>query len=235
VKKSDSVNPFFQRLALLAGDGALEKLARTNVLVFGTGGVGGWCAEALARSGVGKIGLVDFDTVCESNVNRQVQATSITLGRLKVEALKERLQEINPACEVASWAHKFSMDNADEFGIGNADYIIDAIDMLANKIDLIKVSCNSGARFFSSMGMALRLDPTRIKVAGIWETRGCSLARLVRQGLRKQGFSGNFTVVYSDEPPLERQNGINGSSVCVTATAGMVLASLVLRGIMEKQ
>ncbi|MCL2043765.1 MAG: epoxyqueuosine reductase QueH [Treponema sp.] len=226
--------PFFDRLELLTGTEVLEKLAQTKALVFGLGGVGSWCAEALVRSGVGRIGIVDYDTVCESNVNRQVQATSRTLGRVKAEALKERLLEIHPRCEVTAWGETFSRENAASFGIENADYVIDAIDSLTHKLDLIETSCSAGTRFYSSMGMAKKLDPTCIKTGSIWETQVCPLARLVRQGLRKRGFDRDFTVVYSDEQPLQRASEPNskGSIVTVTAAAGMILASLVLRDVM---
>ena len=236
------VDPLFHRLAILTGAEVLEKLARTEVLVFGLGGVGSWCAEALVRSGVGTIGIVDFDTVCESNVNRQAQATSRTLGSPKAEALKQRLVDINPRCEVRAWNTMFNRENAADFGITNADYVIDAIDILAHKLDLIEISNAAAVPFFSSMGMAQKIDPTRIRVASVWDSRGCPLARLVRQGLRKRGFSGSFTVVYSDEQ-RERHDAvagaladlpggkkvINGSAVTVTAAAGLALASLVLR------
>jgi tRNA A37 threonylcarbamoyladenosine dehydratase/predicted adenine nucleotide alpha hydrolase (AANH) superfamily ATPase len=246
------VPSLFHRLALLTGPDILEKLKHTNVLIFGVGGVGSWCAEALVRSGIGKIGIVDFDTVNASNINRQVQATSRTIGLSKVEVLKQRLLEINPDCEVSVWAENFSRETAVEFGIEKADYAIDAIDTFPHKLDLIEFLSNSGVTFFSSMGMALKIDPTRIKTASIWESRGCALARLVRQGLRRRGFNGNFTVVYSDEPlinagqnpagqspvgqsidksDLAGKKRINGSCVTVTAPAGMTLASLVLRDI----
>jgi len=256
---SDTVNPSFQRLAMITGADTLEKLERTKVLVFGVGGVGSWCVEALVRSGVGKIGIVDFDAVCESNVNRQLQATSRTLGRVKVQVLKERLLEINPLCEITAWEKLFSKENADEFGIKEADYVIDAIDSLTHKMDLIETCHAAGVRFFSSMGMARKMDPTRLTAAGIWKTKGCPLARVVRQGLRKRGFKGNFTVVYGDESldniPLDipdnanatggstvGANGpgrfskkmANGSIVTVTATAGMILASLILRDVHDR-
>jgi tRNA A37 threonylcarbamoyladenosine dehydratase/predicted adenine nucleotide alpha hydrolase (AANH) superfamily ATPase len=240
----------FQRLALLTGADVLEKLKQTNVIIFGAGGVGSWCAEALVRSGLGKIGIVDYDTVNASNVNRQVQATSNTIGLSKVEVLKQRLLEINPDCEVNVWAKIFSTETAVEFGIEKADYAIDAIDTFPHKLDLIEFIFKAGIKFFSSMGMACKIDPTRIKTSSIWESRGCALARLVRQRLRKRGFTGNFTVVYSDEPPINSGQGpldnnpaglseddpggkkkINGSCVTVTAPAGMALASLVLRDI----
>jgi len=213
--------------------------------------VGSWCAEALVRSGIGKVGIVDYDTVNASNVNRQIQATSLTIGRSKVEVLKQRLLEINPDCEVTIWAKGFSIETAAEFGVEKADYAIDAIDTFPHKLDLIEYLFNAGVKFFSSMGMACKLDPTRIRTGDIWESRGCALARLVRQRLRKRGFSGSFTVVYSDEPPInadqksagnpleqgadeggqEGKKRINGSCVTVTAPAGMALASLVLRDI----
>jgi len=229
------VNPLFQRLALLTGAEALKKLARTGVLVVGIGGVGSWCAEALVRSGVGKITIVDFDTVDVTNVNRQLQATSRTVGCVKVEVLQRRLLEINPRCEVTAWKKIFSRENAAEFGIEKMDYVIDAIDSLECKLDLIETVCAASTatrvKLFSSMGMAKKMDPTRIRTADIWETEGCALARLVRQGLRKRGFTGNFTTVYSDERLKEIDNNVVGSAVTVTAAAGMALASLVLRDI----
>jgi len=257
-------NPAFQRVAMLTGTDTLEKLQQTRVLVFGVGGVGGWCVEALVRSGIGRIGIVDSDTVCASNVNRQLQATSQTLGRVKVDVLKERLLEINPQCEVTAWGRVFSRESAGEFGIEKADYVIDAIDSLTHKLDLIEI-CHAaaGVKFFSSMGMARKMDPARIKAANIWKTKGCPLARHVRYGLRKRGFRGNFTVVYGEEcldnvpvdipedlvPDVTGGNGVNdtgsgpggktqlnkkmpnGSIVTVTATAGMILASLILRDV----
>ncbi|MDR0455089.1 MAG: epoxyqueuosine reductase QueH [Treponema sp.] len=231
----ENVNPLFQRLALLTGAEALEKLAHTSVLIVGVGGVGSWCAEALVRSGLGKITIADFDTVDVTNVNRQLQATSRTLGCVKVEVLKQRLLEINPHCEVSAWQKVFSRENAAEFCIEKMDYVIDAIDSLEHKLDLIETSAafgsTCGVKLFSSMGMAKKMDPTRIRYADIWETQGCALARLVRQGLRKRGFTGNFTTVYSDEQFEKTAGNAVGSAVTVTAAAGMALASLVLRDI----
>ena len=193
------INPFFQRLALITGPAVMDALDTMEVLVFGLGGVGSWCAEALVRSGVGAVGIVDSDTVCVTNINRQVQATSATVGRLKAEALRDRLLEINPRCRVTAFARVFSRETVHSFDIEDADYVIDAIDSLTNKLDLIEYAVNAGKILYSSMGMALKLDPTRLKTADIWETRGCPLARLVRQGLRKRGFTRRFTTVYSEE------------------------------------
>jgi tRNA A37 threonylcarbamoyladenosine dehydratase len=233
-----NTNPIFERLALITGDEGLEKLARTNVLVFGAGGVGSWAAEALVRSGIGKIGIIDSDTVCASNVNRQIEATTLTIGLPKAATLKKRLLEINPDCEITAWDELFRRENAATFGIENACYVIDAIDTLKHKLDLIETVHGAGVTLFSSMGMALKMDPSRIKAASIWKTEGCPLARLVRQGLRKRGFSSTFTVVYSNErlartnePVLAQGKIVNGSIVTVTAAAGFLLASLVLRDI----
>jgi tRNA A37 threonylcarbamoyladenosine dehydratase len=205
-----AMNPLFQRLALITGPEALDALERTRVLVFGAGGVGSWCAEALVRSGVGDVGVVDSDAVCVTNINRQVQATSATVGRLKAEALKERLLEINPRCRVTAVAGAFSRETAPSFGIEDADYVIDAIDSLTNKLDLIEYAAKAGRILYSSMGMAQKLDPSRLRTADIRETRGCPLARLVRAGLRKRGFLGRLTVVYSDER-LPRHPGVRVS------------------------
>ena len=243
---------FFQRLTLLVGPQAAAELSKSRVIVFGLGGVGSWCAEALVRSGIGKISLVDSDTVCPTNINRQIQALNSTIGRYKTGALEERLKDINPSCEITAFPRVFSRENAELFDIQGADYVIDAIDSLTHKLDLIEIALASGTRFFSSMGMAQKLDPTLIKTADIWETRGCPLARLVRQGLKKRNCHGHFTTVFSPERlprralepsdqemdcPGEPAEGsgfkkvINGSAVTVTATAGMVLASLVIRDV----
>lgn len=270
-----AINPIFQRLALLAGQEAMDALGDARVIVFGIGGVGSWCAEALVRSGIGHITIVDSDTVCVTNINRQVQATTATVGEFKTEALKKRLLEINPRCEVIPYGRVFCREDAADFGIEKADYVIDAIDSLACKLDLIEYCDRARVPLFSSMGMAQKLDPARLRTADIWDTEGCPLARLVRAGLRKRGFSGRFTVVYSSErlplsagveascgsarclcpsraalnpgaagapgggdgetcPPVEwcsSKKVINGSAVTVTAAAGMILASLVLRDI----
>ena len=231
-----TLNPIFQRLELLTGPETMAALEKSRVLVFGLGGVGSWCAEALVRSGIGGISLVDFDTVCISNTNRQIQALNSTIGRLKAEALEERLKDINPGCKIKTFSHVFSKNTVNFFDFGEVDYVIDAIDMLESKLDLIETTFSFKKQLFSSMGMAFKLDPTKIKVVDIWKSSGCPLARLVRQGLRKRGFKEHFPVVCSTEQPLRREPGACvegkrpiGSAVPVTATAGMILASLVIR------
>ena len=240
----------FDRLLLLVGEDNIKKLVNTRVLVFGAGGVGSWTAEALVRSGIGKIGIIDNDTVCASNVNRQIEATSLSIGQPKASALKKRLLEINPECEITAWDEIFCREKADVFGIENADYVIDAIDSINHKLDLIEIACGTRAKLFSSMGMALKIDPSHIKTASIWKTDVCPLARHVRQGLRKRGFDKDFTVVYSDENAREMQTQIqtneeeiishasgqkriNGSIVTVTASAGLMLASLVINDVIK--
>jgi len=240
--ETGTVNPIFQRLTLLTGAETASALEKSGVMVVGLGGVGSWAAEALVRSGVGRISLVDFDTVCVSNINRQLQALNSNLGRLKTEALGERLKDINPSCEIKLFPVVFSKETSGQLDINGADFVIDAIDTLESKLDLIELSLAAGKRLFSSMGMAQKLDPTLIRTADIWQTSGCPLARLVRQGLRKRGISGHFKAVYSPErlplrEELPDEAGTHrkaiGSAVSVTATAGMVLASLVIRDLMS--
>ena len=246
------INPIFERLALLTGEEGLEKLKKTNVLIFGAGGVGSWAAEALVRSGIGKIGIIDNDTVCASNVNRQAEATSLSIGLPKASCLKAHLLVINPECDVTAYDALYSRENENLFGIENADFVIDAIDSLNHKLDLIEKAASTKAVLFSSMGMALRLDPSLIKAASIWKTDGCPLARLVRYRLRKRGFTGDFTAVYSSEktvppaafksdqtganqeqPDAGNQKRANGSIVTVTGSAGFMLAGLVIRNVID--
>jgi len=237
------MNQIYNRLALLIGNEELEKLKQISVIIFGAGGVGSWAAEALVRSGIGKITIVDNDTVCASNINRQIQATSATIGYPKASVLKKRLNEINPDCEIIAKDELFCIKNVSSFEIDKTDYVIDAIDTLNHKLDLIEIVCASKATLFSSMGMAVKMDPIRIKIASVWKTEGCPLARHVRNGLRKRGFSGDFTVVYSNEnfTPKETvkpdigQKKVNGSIVTVTATAGLYLANLVLHSCITRK
>jgi len=237
------INPIFERLNLLIGNEALEKLANTKVLVFGAGGVGSWAAEALVRSGIGKIGIIDNDIICKSNINRQVEATSLTIGEPKATTLKKRLLEINPDCEVTSWDELFCYDNINLFDINSSDFVIDAIDSLNHKLNLIEFVYNAGITLYSSMGMALKIDPTLIKIGSIWKTAGCPLARLVRQGLRTRNFQGDFTAVFSTEVqqnkimaiPSRDSKPVNGSIVTVTATAGFYLANLVINQVINKK
>ncbi|MCP4199278.1 MAG: tRNA threonylcarbamoyladenosine dehydratase [Proteobacteria bacterium] len=182
-------------------------MAETRVILFGVGGVGSWCAEALIRSGLGHLTIVDSDVVCITNVNRQLETTSKNVGKSKVTELRRRLREINPDADVQAVKKKFNFENADQFGLEEYDYVIDAIDSIANKVLLIfralKASQEGGLQLFSAMGASSKLDPTRIKVASFWKVRGCALAKHTRKRVRtrltRNGIGGDFLCVYSDE------------------------------------
>ena len=178
----------FRRSELLLGDEAMKRIAQKRVIIFGVGGVGSWCAESLVRSGIRQLTIVDSDRVCITNINRQLMATTKTVGQVKVEALKERLLSINPSAEINSLQKIFTQETAEEFDLDNYDYIIDAIDSLKDKAALILLACQTKAKFFSSMGAALKLDPTRIKVTEFWKVQGDPLAR----ALRKKFITDNF-------------------------------------------
>lgn len=191
----------FNRAQLLLGSDAMERLGNIRVIIFGVGGVGSWCAESLVRSGISHLTIVDSDRVCITNINRQLMATVNTVGQVKVEALKERLLTINPMAEIDARQQIFSEETADSFCLESYDYIIDAIDSLKDKRLLIEMACQTKAVFFSSMGAALKMDPTRIKVAEFWKVEGCPLARALRQRFKrlKRKPARKFLCVYSDE------------------------------------
>ena len=221
---------FFQRTELLLGPATMRALARTRVLLVGTGGVGSWCAEALVRTSVGHLALVDADRVCASNVNRQLMATSKTLGKPKVEALARRLREINPAAEIAAIAGTYSSETSATFKLEAYDYVIDAIDSVADKAHLIRHALSlPSVTLFSSMGAARKLNPFRIRTSEFWKVQGDGLARALRNRFRKSGEfpCRKFTCVWSDEPP--RAEG--GTVMHVTAAFGLALASLVIRAV----
>ena len=201
----------FNRTQLLLGSDAMERLNSIKVIIFGVGGVGSWCAESLVRSGISHLTVVDSDRVCITNINRQLMATVKTVGQVKVEALKERLLTINPMAEIDARQQIFSEETADSFCLDSYDYIIDAIDSLKDKRLLIEMACNTKAVFFSSMGAALKMDPTRIKVTEFWKVEGCPLARALRQRFKrlKRKPARKFLCVYSDE--LLENKGHNAS------------------------
>ena len=201
----------FNRAQLLLGSDAMERLNSIKVIIFGVGGVGSWCAESLVRSGISHLTVVDSDRVCITNINRQLMATVKTVGQVKVEALKERLLTINPMAEIDARQQIFSEETADSFCLESYDYIIDAIDSLKDKRLLIEMACQTKAVFFSSMGAALKMDPTRIKVAEFWKVEGCPLARALRQRFKrlKRKPARKFLCVYSDE--LLENKGHNAS------------------------
>lgn len=224
----------FQRSELLLGAEAMDRIAEKRVIVFGVGGVGSWCAESLVRSGIRHLTIVDSDSVCASNINRQLMATTETIGRVKVDVLKDRLLTINPAAEITAIHEFFTADTAESFHLDTYDYIIDAIDSLKDKTLLILMACQTEAQFFSSMGAALKLDPTRIKVDEFWKIQGDPLARVLRKRFKREGQypSRKFLCVYSDEL-IEPQGEGKGSLVHITAIFGFMLASLVIQDIVK--
>ncbi|MDE6256661.1 MAG: tRNA threonylcarbamoyladenosine dehydratase [Muribaculaceae bacterium] len=247
-KFSDS--EILSRSERLLGKEGMRKLGDVKVIVFGIGGVGSWCAEALVRSGVRKITLVDGDKVAVSNINRQLMATVETVGEVKVEAMKKHLLSVAPDAEIKILYKNFSAENSAEFELDSYDYIIDAIDSLKDKASLIELATRTGARFFSSMGAALKMDPTRVRVAEFRNAIGCPLARALRNRFKKSGHfpRKKFKVVYSDEilPNLgaepegeksemdKRKAQINGSLMHITAIFGLTLAGLVIKDVTGK-
>ena len=193
--------PFFNRSRLLLGDMTMDRLDNAKVIIFGVGGVGSWCAEGLVRSGIGHLTIVDSDRVCITNVNRQMMAVNSTIGMVKVEALKERLQQINPDVKIEAIQAIYSEETASQFDLDSYDYVVDAIDSLKDKAALILHATKSKAKFFSSMGAALKLDPLKIEVAEFWKVRGCPLARALRQKFKKMHKfpSKKFLCVLSEE------------------------------------
>lgn len=190
----------FQRSELLLGTEIMENMARKRVIIFGIGGVGSWCAESLARTGIRHITLVDSDRICVTNVNRQLHATIKTVGEVKVDALKNRLLEINPNAQITAIQKIYNQDTHDSFGLETYDFIVDAIDSLGSKVHLIRMATRTNAVFFSSMGAALKIDPTRIKVAEFWKVNGCPLASGIRKRIKKGDMPAKkFLCVYSDE------------------------------------
>ena len=250
-------NPAFHRLQLLLGDPVLELLRGSRAIVFGVGGVGGWCAEALVRSGIGHLTIVDNDDICITNVNRQLQATTSNVGKSKVEELGRRLSSIHPRVRIEAVEAVYERANRDRFDLQGYDYVIDAIDSYTHKLDLVEHAWEVGARFFSSMGAASRMDVAKIRTASVWDATIDPFAKILRKGLRRRGFQGDFQVVYSiEEPiqPVERTSVacgthrcfchhddpdhkdwcatklvINGSAMHVTASFGMALSGLVLQ------
>ena len=225
----------FQRTELLIGREKMERLSERHVILFGVGGVGSWCAESLVRSGIRHLTIVDFDTVNITNVNRQLVATMDTIGRAKVDVLRERLLSINPDAEIIAIQERFTEDTAALFNLGSYDYIIDAIDSLKNKARLILMACQTKAILLSSMGAALKMNPNRIQVDEFWKVHGDPLARALRHYFKRQQElpEKKFLCVFSDERlenEGEQNNGthINGTVAHITAIFGFTLASLLV-------
>ena len=240
----------FIRTRMLIGDDPIERLNQAKVAVFGIGGVGGFCVEALARSGIGALDLYDDDTVSESNLNRQLAALHSTIGRPKAEVVAERVKDINPNCRVQAIRMFYLPENADTVDFSQYDYVIDCIDTVTAKLDLVQRCTNLQVPIISAMGSGNKLDPSAFVVTDLSKTEGCPLARIMRKELRKRGID-HLKVVYSRELPLspiqpaqaEAPAGTDtrpgttarkdtpGSISFVPAAAGLLLASAVVRDI----
>lgn len=236
----------FTRTQLILGKAGLLRLQSLRIIIFGIGGVGSWCAESLVRTGVKNLTLVDSDVVCKSNINRQLHATQETVGRVKVEVMKERLCTLNTEANI-DVVHKFyNEETADDFLLEGYDVIIDAIDSTESKILLMERATSMSAQgklFLSAMGAALKIDASRIKIADFWDVHGCPLGSRLRKQIRRMGRKvGHFTCVYSDEvlenhrEELDLQEGqrVNGSLVHITAIYGMMLTGEVLKWVMRE-
>lgn len=232
----------FSRTELLLGANALERLKGSRVAVFGIGGVGGYVVEALARSGIGALDLIDSDRVCESNINRQIIALHSTLGMYKTEAAAARIKDISPDCAVTLHNTFFLPENRDEFDFSQYTYIVDAIDTVSGKIALAECAQAAGVPIISCMGAGNKLDPTKFEVADISDTSVCPLARVMRTECRKRGIR-KLKVVYSKEKPIvpaetaftESRKAIPGSAAFVPSVAGLIIAGEVIKDIAGKE
>ena len=246
----------FSRTQLLFGKEAMNKIASCHIAIFGIGGVGGYTAEALARSGVGKLTLVDDDRICLTNINRQIFATRKTVGQFKTDAAEERLKDINPNIEIIKQKCFYTPDNADDFDLSQYDYIVDAVDTVSAKLALAENAQKAGVPIISCMGAGNKLDPTRFEVADIYETSVCPLAKVMRYECRKRGIK-KLKCVYSKEPAMkpieddensckhhcicppdtkrtcEIRRQVPGSNACVPSVAGLIIAGEVLKGIVS--
>lgn len=247
----------FSRTRLVFGYDAVESLSHKRVAVFGIGGVGGHAAEALVRTGVGAIDIIDDDKVCLTNLNRQVIATWKTIGQYKIDVMEQRLLDINPSCTVRKHACFYLPENADQFDFTEYDYIIDAVDTVTAKLNLIMQARETGTPIISAMGAGNKTDPTMVRIADIYETSICRLARIMRKELRKRGVD-HLKVAYSPEPTVEPQDdmasscrthcvcppgtqrtcldrrAIPGSNVFVPSAMGIAIAAEVTKDLMAQ-
>lgn len=233
----------WSRMELLLGKAGLKRLQQSTVAVFGLGGVGSHAAEALARAGVGHLIIVDHDTVSVTNINRQLLALTETVGKLKTAVMEERLRQINPEIKVTAYPLFYSQETKDTLLRDTYDYVVDAVDTVTAKLDLIKTCRKRRIPLISSMGTANKLDPTQLKIGDISQTKICPLAKIMRKELRRAGITKDVKVVYSLEPPLkikmtaleelpEGRRSLPGSISFVPGTAGFLLASAVVHDLL---
>lgn len=222
---------WLNRTENLIGTTALNKLKKSNVAIVGIGGVGSFCAEALARSGIGNITLIDKDVVDITNINRQLIADTTTVGKLKVEVMKERILKINPSANINIFPTFLNAENVQDLISGKYDFVVDCIDNISSKLALIEYCHNMNINIISSMGTGNKLDPTKFEVADISKTSVCPLAKIIRKELRKKEIN-NLTVVYSKEEPIKTNISSNHSPASISfvpSTAGLIIASEVIK------
>lgn len=227
----------FSREIKLIGQENFEKLKNSKILLFGIGGVGGYVLESLARSGVENITIVDFDTVSESNLNRQIIALKTTIGKYKVDVAKERVKDINPNCNIVAIKEKLTKENIDSFNFKNYDFVIDAIDMVTSKLLIIEKAKKENIEVISCMGTGNKLDATKLQIADISKTNYCPLAKVMRKELKNRGIY-HLNVVFSTEQPKrfnETQRKVTPASIAyVPAVAGLYISQFVIKKLMEK-
>lgn len=230
---------FTTRTSLIIGEEGIEKLKKSNVIVFGVGGVGSFAAEAIARAGVGNLTIVDFDEVDITNINRQLPALHSTVGKSKVEVMRDRILDINPDINLKAVKNLYNAETSDEILCEEYDYVVDAIDMVTSKIKLIETCKEKGLNIISSMGMGNKLDPTKIVVTDIHKTHTCPLAKVMRKELRDRKIK-KLKVVYSTEQPAELKNRImNGKKITpgsisfVPSVGGLIIASVVVNDLIK--
>ena len=220
------------RTELLIGKEGLDKLRNSKVIVFGVGGVGSFTVEALARAGVGTLILVDDDTVCLTNLNRQIHATYDTLGKVKVDVMKERILDINPQCHVNAIEKFFLPETAGEFDFTQYDYVIDAVDTVTAKLEIISICSRDNIPVISSMGTGNKLHPEMMQIADIYDTKICPLAKVMRKELKKRGIQ-SLKCVYSQEEPVKTGDRTPASISFTPPVAGMLMAGEVIRNLLE--
>ncbi|MGL6106564.1 tRNA threonylcarbamoyladenosine dehydratase [Romboutsia sp.] len=231
---------FTTRTGLIIGEDGVDKLKNSNVIVFGVGGVGSFAAEAIARAGVGHLTIVDFDDVDITNINRQLPALHSTVGRYKVDVMKDRILDINPNINIKAVKEKYNKDTSESILVEDYDYVVDAIDMVTSKIHLIETCKSKGLEIVSSMGMGNKLDPTKIVVTDIHKTSMCPLAKVMRKELKDRRIK-KLKVVYSTEQPQELKQKIMtgkkitpGSVSFVPSVGGLIIASVVINDLLNK-
>ena len=224
---------YLARTEILLGEEAIDRLGGCRVAVFGIGGVGGHVCEALVRSGIGAFDLVDKDVVSITNLNRQIIALRSTIGKSKVSVMKDRMLDIAPETHVRTYECFFTADNSDEFDFSEYDYVVDAVDTVAAKIEIIMKAREAGVPVISSMGAGNKLDPGRFRIADIYDTSVCPLARVIRREMRARGVD-SLKVVYSEEPAIRTGADETGSTSFVPAAAGLMIAGEVIRDLVRR-